>query len=56
MQSVTTKERKQRVTVNSDLEEKYPHSLNLYKEPPLIQLCLYEFEEFASERLRGSYL
>lgn len=45
--------KKRRIQVNTELFEKYPHDLQMYTDPPDMQITLVEFEELAIERLRG---
>ena len=45
--------KKVRMHVDSALSVKYPHDLQMYKEPPDAQITLNEFEELAVERLKG---
>lgn len=49
------RQKKARVQIDNALSFKYPHDLQLYKNPPDAQITLNEFEELAIERLKGKH-
>lgn len=40
-------------TYDDDL---YPTRLNFYREPPLLEISIEEFEQFALDRMQGTFL
>ncbi|XP_065201919.1 DNA primase large subunit-like [Planococcus citri] len=46
------KTRKSYITVESSLKEQYPCRMQLYNDPPMVQISLQEFELYAIERLK----
>lgn len=51
-----TKRRRYAIKVKSnDLEDIYPHDLQMYDFPPRGEVLLTEFEQLAKERLKRKY-
>jgi hypothetical protein len=45
-----------RIQIDNALSHKYPHDLQMYRNPPDSQITLREFEELAIERLKGELI
>ena len=55
MATFTARKRKSHIKYEGASFERYPHRLLLYKDPPIEEISLETFEQFAIDRLKCEY-